>query len=710
MNIGPIVRGLLGESRAGQSKELELKMGQVIRGVVLSVSDDGLEAVVQVQGVQLRAALETPLQKGQTTLLQVQPPGKDGMVVLKPINPASAASLSEVSLGGMLDSFGIENTPENRELLKLMQSQGIPLTKDQALAIRQSLAGKPQGLPLEQWVQSAAIAFHRGLPVTASSVAGLHQAVFGTSLQNLLSELDTQVADLLSALIDGEDQSGNKTGGNNLTAAGQGTSQVSKDEGQGSSHRSDNSVGAQTSTQTGTGAAGTAASNPKGSELLMKIQGLLEELRTLGSQAASSEPANSLAEAPDTESPVGRTPGSPSVPIGGAGTGTGAEEPGQATAAKNILAGGMAGANPTTAATGNQGLSTTQVSGNGTEEGAHNLASMAAGISASVEDGDAAPAAAALKGGGEAPAAASPARTHESETWVSRVLKLLGAEHEQMTARTVTLAASPAQPDAPPAEGAARAGASASGAAAPGGEVPAGSAQASAPGEAAPARSGAAAVPGTAVPAGQHERPAAAVSPAVLPDVPASAEAEPAAALRETLKSVLMQVLDSGDLPAQLQDTAKQLVNQLTGQQLLMNTDRTAPFAQLTMFLPFTGPDGDQTASVHIQSRRGKRGELDASNCRLWFDLQMKHLGQIMVDVQVADKKVILRVHSEEEVVGGFIESRQAEISQAIESAGYLLLSLKAEPMEAAISKQAGSESMPPLYVPQSYKGVDYRI
>ncbi|MNT03040.1 Flagellar hook-length control protein FliK [compost metagenome] len=294
---------------------------------------------------------------------------------------------------------------------------------------------------------------------------------------------------------------------------------------------------------------------------------------------------------------------------------------------------------------------------------------------------------------------------------MGRVLKLLGAEHEQQTARTVTLGASPAQPpEAPPATAARAASAAAGGAAAPGGEVPSGSVPQAAPGEpAAPARSGAAAaVPGAPVPAGQHERHAAAGGLAALPEVPTAA-AEPAAAIKETLKSLLMQVLDSSDLPPQLQDTAKQLVNQLTGQQLLLNTDRTAPFAQMTMFLPFTGPDGDQTASVHIQSRRGKRGELDASNCRLWFDLQMKHLGQVMVDVQVADKKVILKIHSEQEAVGAFIESRQEEIKDSIELAGYRLLSLKAEPMDTS-SKKPGADSVPPLYVPPAYKGVDFRI
>ncbi|WP_433943418.1 flagellar hook-length control protein FliK [Paenibacillus sp. SN-8-1] len=723
MNIGPIVRGLLGENRAGQPKELELKMGQVIRGVVLSVSDNGHEAVVQVQGVQLRAVLETPLQKGQTALLQVQPPGKDGMAVLKPLNLTSAASLTDQSLAEMLDSFGIENTTENREMLKLMQAQGIPLTKDQASVLQQSLASRPKGVPLEQWVESAAIAFHRGLPITAASVSGLNQAVFGTSVQDLLSTLGDQVASLLSELPDLESVARSSSGSSASSTAGLNSANsaaAQSNNPEGSSNP--DSIGPSRSGQTGA----TAAAIPsKGSELLLKIQGLLEELRNLGSQSAASPSAtaNTLSATGMNETVNGQGMGSLGSLAVENGNGAGLdnyETVLSGSSSTNRSSNGAVSQVMDGAANGGSGLNDAEPEADGSvvnpakaaasgpaastgpaAQRAADPAGTSSGAAASApEEPGAAPSAAAPRGTGEEPAASSPARTHAAEPWVARVLKLLGAEHEQQTARTVTLGASPAR----------AASAAAGGAAAPSGEVPAGSVPQAAPGEpAAPARSGAAtALPGTAVPAGQHERHAAVAGPAALPEVPAAA-AEPAAAIRETLKSVLMQVLDSSDLPPQLQDTAKQLVNQLTGQQLLMNTDRTAPFAQMTMFLPFTGPDGDQTASVHIQSRRGRRGELDASNCRLWFDLQMKHLGQVMVDVQVADKKVILKIHSEQEAVGAFIENRQEEIKDAVEAAGYRLLSLKAEPMDTS-SKRQGADSVPPLYVPPAYKGVDFRI
>lgn len=185
----------------------------------------------------------------------------------------------------------------------------------------------------------------------------------------------------------------------------------------------------------------------------------------------------------------------------------------------------------------------------------------------------------------------------------------------------------------------------------------------------------------------------------------ASGGAEDAAG---TLKGVLLQVLGSSEAPPAVKEAAGQLVQQLTGQQLLLNTDRTAPFAQVTMFLPLHGPDGRETASVQIQSRRGGKGELDAANCRLWFDLDMKQLGQTMIDVQVVDRIVSLKLHNDEPWVLELLEGRREEMKAAVEGIGYQLSSLRTEALpERSV---AAAAVKPSDYAPQEYKGVDYRI
>lgn len=664
MNIGPLLRSLMGDVRSGEPKSLELKTGQVVRGTVLSVSDDGQVAVIQVQGVKLHAALETPMRPGETTLLQVQPESKDGLAVLKPISSDPGTVLSPASLAKALESLGLENTPANREFLQMMQKSGIPLTRENLSLLQQVSGLKPAGVPLSEWIQAAGIAFGRGLPITGETVAGLHQAVFGPPLHVLLSSLEEQIASFLRQL--GPETTGN--GGqphSGPAAAGSSalTGQLASPLPAG-----DTAAPASSGANAGTAAGGAAQPGalPNGGAAPPNQAAGLMQLARQGAFAVGSD-------------------GPPSPQPGLQGQHA-ASAPGGALVAKlqAVLAELQSSVLP-----------------EGTDLPGRASAGPAGGAAAEGQS----PAAAAPQG--EGPAGPSPAGTRPTlaaEPWVGRVLKLLGAEHEQQALRATAPAAG------------ASARAAAGGAEAPGGQVP-GSGPAAAP-EAAPTPLRHAAAAGGVAP-GEAELPPGKAQPLGAEAAATAAAARSggnvtaaSTAAHETLKGLLLQVMASDELPAPLQEAARQLVQQLTGQQLLLNTDRTAPFAHVTMFLPLIGPDGRQTAAVHIESRRGRKGELDPANCRLWFDLQMKTLGQLMVDVQVADKKVLLKIYSEKEATGAFLESRQDEVSEALEKAGYRLLSLKAEPLILPDEAEGNTAdfSQPMSYAPSVYKGVDYRV
>lgn len=693
MNIGPLLRSVLGDAKPGTPKTLELKPGQVVRGTVLSVSEDGQEAVIQVQGVKLHAALETPLQEGQTTLLQVQPQTGDGLMKLKPVQLPASGTLSAASLASALQALGMDDTPGNREMLQLMQNNGIPLTKDNVKLLLSLNAQKPASLPASEWFHAVGIAMNRGLPLTAETVKGLHQAVFGPPLHSLVSALEEQLGVWLQ-LQDEPENSGLATGkGQNGT----------------------NGAG-----QSGTGIAGGAAAASAGAEGSAMLN-----------KAGAGTSPSSFTDMPEGAPSPGAGPNVAMTSQAGAGQAavqqTGSMSDQLLMKLQKVLAELKGAVLPEGTAHGEApaGAGTAgQLAASGRE-------ALAKGVAAAAE-----PAAAALPGEGPAGPSpqARPALT--AEPWVGRVLKLLGAEHEQQVLRA---GASGDPAPTAPAAGTAQQGAASGGSAAQAAQL------AQAPGTAAPAPTASGALPGgaaaeaaaltqqpprgeaagTAAPGGHGGQPAA---PAVAGDKAAAHAALSSAALadaaapetgaaagssaRDTLKSLLLQVAAADDLPAPLQEAARQIVQQLTGQQLLLTTDRTTPFAQVTMFLPFIGPDGEQTASVHIESRRGRKGELDAANCRLWFDLQMKALGQIMVDVQVADKKVLLKIFSEQEATGVFLESRQPEIESALESAGYRLLSLKAEPLiPAETGESTGQElGQSQSYAPSPYKGVDYRV
>ncbi|HEY0828482.1 MAG TPA: hypothetical protein VGE40_10335, partial [Bacilli bacterium] len=186
--------------------------------------------------------------------------------------------------------------------------------------------------------------------------------------------------------------------------------------------------------------------------------------------------------------------------------------------------------------------------------------------------------------------------------------------------------------------------------------------------------------------------------------------------ITNTLKSLLLQLSSANELPPALKENMQQLLQQVTGQQLFAIPDRTSMFSHITLFLPLTNANGEQTASVHVQSRRGKKGELDANNCRLLFDLHMKVLGETIVDVQVVNRIVALQVHNDHPFISEILESNRKEIAAAVEKVGYQFLSMKSNPFPAkentdgSLEKHEVSNTAASLYGSKPYKGVDVRI
>ncbi|MWJ31173.1 hypothetical protein FTE24_008505, partial [Saccharibacillus sp. WB 17] len=200
MNIGSLFKNIIGDAKPGEIKQVDLKAGQVVRGVVQSVSEDGKEAVLQIQGVKVNAKLETPLQAGQTSFMQVQPAAEDGSIVLKPVAAPPGAAAGAQSMEDTLKQVGLPDNKPNRELIRMMQQADIPVTREQTTEVRNLLAQKPAAVDAQQWVRSIGILQQRGLPLTPQSVAGMQQAVFGPPASALLQNLEQHVAAALSQL------------------------------------------------------------------------------------------------------------------------------------------------------------------------------------------------------------------------------------------------------------------------------------------------------------------------------------------------------------------------------------------------------------------------------------------------------------------------------------------------------------------------------
>ncbi|GIP36791.1 hypothetical protein J31TS4_00710 [Paenibacillus sp. J31TS4] len=198
MNIGQLLRSLTGTVRPGEPSVLNLKPGQLVKGQVLQMLDGG-EALLLIDGVKLKAQLETPLQAGQQVLLQVQAEERDGMAVLKPMEGA-VPPLTEEGAEQLLRQLGIAGSgPQHREAVRLLQGASLPLQRETVEALARVLAAKPGSVEPGSWAQAAVVAASRGLPLEPDTVAAVHRVIAGPPLAASLAQLEQLAGQALAS-------------------------------------------------------------------------------------------------------------------------------------------------------------------------------------------------------------------------------------------------------------------------------------------------------------------------------------------------------------------------------------------------------------------------------------------------------------------------------------------------------------------------------
>lgn len=202
MNIGQVFRSLVGDLNVSGAKSLELKAGQVVRGVVMQMMSEQ-EAMVNIAGVPVRARLETPLAQGQATLLQVQPESASGQIILKPLQ-SSGVQIADSSLPDLLKEFSLKDSTANRRALQELHQGQVPLTRENVKAFTDMAARVPAGTDEGQWREAAMLAIRRGLPPTPETVGSLQRLLFGKPLSQGLQELGVLLDGLLAARDGGE--------------------------------------------------------------------------------------------------------------------------------------------------------------------------------------------------------------------------------------------------------------------------------------------------------------------------------------------------------------------------------------------------------------------------------------------------------------------------------------------------------------------------
>ncbi|MFD2333173.1 hypothetical protein ACFSR7_28280 [Cohnella sp. GCM10020058] len=603
MNIGSLMRAFMKDSQPTDVKALELRVGQIVRGVLIEMLD-GQDALMNINGVPVRAKLEAEMSVGQSTLLQVRPDSSSGLVSLRPLADVTQADAADLTLAREgVKAFGLPEQPWSRELLRGLARDGYPVTRETADWFAQAASAKPPGADAQEWMNAAGVAFRRGLQPTETTIGSLRQALYGQPLHEQLSalaELAGQAAADPSIKPETADASRRV-----LTLLRQVTALV---EGQAAGDTAPQASG---DSETAGGGRAATADATAGVRPQPDGRGEFAEPARTARQPEGRQDAMGRGNVMPQADPAGVPGDAPRV----------AEAPGRrasdsATAGLRATGAAPDGADEDSGAVGGRAEPGASSGSPRPANGAAVPGDRTAGMSADKEP-----------------------------SWIGKLLNALGANHEHAALKSGIWS-----------------------------ELQAGTANAA--------------------------------------DQAANGAAQPA----DSLKSVLLGLTASDDVPPALREAAQNLVQQITGQQLLLSAERqnTAMMSHMTLFVPMKGQDGETTAKVHIEARRGRRGQLDADNCRLLFDLDMRHMGRTVVDVQVVDRMVSLRLLNDQPGMAELVEEAKGEAADGLSSAGYRLMSLTAAPYPERVASETGapeSNQAAPggAYAAKLYKGIDYR-
>ncbi|MGU3469651.1 hypothetical protein ACLBWT_00615 [Paenibacillus sp. D51F] len=764
MNIGSLIK-LIGDVQPAASRTLELRPGQTVRAQVVELMGDN-EALLQIGGTQLVAKLETPLKQGQTAVLQVQSETADGKLVLKRQEPGKTASepTDEVwkSLGLKFGVGGKEQA--GQALVRELKAMGLAIDGATAGSLAEAAEFMPEGENPQLWLKAAAVAIQRGLPMTEATVSSLRQIQSGPSVHELLEQLSSALK-AMTEHASGEDGaaklnatrllellggSGSWPDANELanlpTDSGSMKSNLPADSGSMKSNlpadlKAALSPDVKAAQETTADTADISPIKPAAGDqqgVHAQAEELIQPAKTANVegkllQAEGARPHAEQINGTDADSALMEQENQPAEParnwarkmLDWLGAGHENQLRNQLSAersAGSTVRTPLAGSvdvqtglmERSSALAPHSSASMTSTASGGAPQIPSDMVDKGVGAAgggketaAAPSEGKQAPSAAAPPEGKQGPSAAAPPEGKQGPS----------------------AAAPPEGKQGPSASGMLDAVDSREKAGGPKAAISMNAASAVEPADAKAnqLKSGAQGVHGSERAAAETDvSPAngkpAAEGPARLlagpvhgePGLPALAPGAREAAVPETatIKSALLSLLQSADLPPAVKDPAQQLLQHITGQQLMLSPERSGTFfSQLTLQIPLQTANGGQTASVHVQSRRNAKGGLDASNCRLLFDLRMDVIGDTVVDVAVADKVVSLTVFNGHPAVPLLADAGKTALAELLRASGYRLLGMKVvHPEERKVAEKKMNLSDAALASAEPYKGVDLRV
>ncbi len=175
----------------------------------------------------------------------------------------------------------------------------------------------------------------------------------------------------------------------------------------------------------------------------------------------------------------------------------------------------------------------------------------------------------------------------------------------------------------------------------------------------------------------------------------------------ENAKQLLIQLSANPQYPQAVREMAQQLLNNITGQQLLsLPQDQQTMHQSIMVQIPVEwGENQQDTLTLQVQGRKDKK-TIDPSNCSIYLDLHPPNLGDLGVFVHIVSKVVSVKLFSENQQIKPMAAQLFPLLKQGLSEQGYLLSFVRVEEAQQETKTHKAINA----YGKTSAKGIDIRV
>ncbi|MGG0718849.1 hypothetical protein ABE096_14795 [Robertmurraya massiliosenegalensis] len=172
----------------------------------------------------------------------------------------------------------------------------------------------------------------------------------------------------------------------------------------------------------------------------------------------------------------------------------------------------------------------------------------------------------------------------------------------------------------------------------------------------------------------------------------------------DVLKALLLRVINE-ESSGTVKGDAEQLLHKITGIQLL--SQETAPFTNYVLQVPLPFWEKKTDLTVQWSGSKKENGEIDPAYCRVLFYLELEHLNEVIVDMQIQNRIMNMTIVNDTEKIKFIAEPFINGLKENLRNLGFTLTSISFQP---SFERVADTKKKVNPYTSNSYSGVDIRV